>query len=108
MFIFAEFEISGMARDLTKAASEHSKVLFENDKVRVIELNWKKGLKLDMHTHPTYFVYGIASLKYKSTSKDGKVAKRGVKKGEVLWYEAESHAVESVGDEGRALIVELK
>jgi len=97
-----------MARDLTKAASKNSKVLFENDRVRVVELNWKKGLKIDMHSHPAYFAYGITSLKYKSTSKDGKVARRSVKKGQVLWYEAESHAVESVGDTGRALTVELK
>jgi quercetin dioxygenase-like cupin family protein len=97
-----------MPRDLSKAAPKNMKVLFENERVRVVELNWKKGLKLPMHSHPEYFTYGITSLKYKSTSNDGKVAKRGLKKGEVKWYAAESHAVESVGDTGRAIVVELK
>ncbi|MDA4125455.1 MAG: hypothetical protein OK438_08455 [Thaumarchaeota archaeon] len=97
-----------MPKDIAKAAADSAKVLFENDKVRVIELNWKKGLKIDTHAHPNYFGYGITSLKYKSKSPDGKVKNRTLKKGEVAWYEAESHAVESTGATGRALIVELK
>ncbi len=84
------------------------KFSLRNDRVRVIELNLKKGLKIDMHAHPTYFAYGLAPLKYKSKSPDGKTQNRTLKKSEVIWYEAESHAVESVGTTGRALIVELK
>src|SRR5579859_4344349 len=97
-----------MARNLTDAASKNSKMLLENEKVRVVEIKWKKGLKIPMHSHPAYFAYGITLLKYKSTSKDGKVTRRTIKKGELLWYEAESHAVESIGETGSALIVELK
>lgn len=98
----------GMPRDVAKAASKYSKVLFENDKVRVVELNWKKGLKIEMHSHPTYLAYAVTPLKYKSTSPDGKTQNRSLKKGEVSWYDAESHAVESLGTTGRALLVELK
>ncbi len=83
-------------------------MFFENDVVRVVELNWKKGLKIEMHSHPTYFAYGITPLKYKSTSPAGKTQNRSLKKGEVRWYAAESHAFESAGSTGRALIVELK
>lgn len=97
-----------MARNLTQAASKNSKVLFENEKVRVVEIKWKKGLKIPMHSHPAYFTYGITAMKYKSTSPDGKVARRAMKKGELRWYDAESHSIESVGETGSALIVELK
>jgi|SRR5208283_2905865 hypothetical protein len=97
-----------MSVDMTKGASKAAKVLFENDVVRVVELNWKKGLKMPMHSHPKYFTYGITPLKFKSTSPDGKTVKRSIKKGQVEWYPAESHAVESTGPVGRAIIVELK
>ncbi len=97
-----------MPKDVTKAASDYAKVLFESDKVRVVELNWKKGLKIDMHAHPNNFAYGLTPLKHKSKSPDGKTQNRTLKKGQVIWYEAESHAVQSVGPTGRALIVELK
>ena len=72
-----------MPVDMTKAAPKASRVLFENDDVRVIELNWKKGLKVEMHSHPKYFAYAITAIRYKSTSPDGKTVKRSIKKGEV-------------------------
>jgi len=104
----SEPKITTMSVDMTKAASRASKVLFENDDVRVVELNWKKGLKVEMHSHPKYFTYAITPIKYKSTSPDGKTVKRSIEKGQVEWYGAESHAVESAGPVGRAIIVELK
>ncbi len=57
-----------------------TKVLFENDVVRVVELSWKKGLKIEMHSNHTYFAYGITPLKYKSTSPAGKTQNRSLKK----------------------------
>jgi quercetin dioxygenase-like cupin family protein len=97
-----------MSQDMHKVASKYSKVLLDNDNVRVVELNWKKGLKIEKHSHPKYFAYAITPLKYKSTSPDGKTQTRSMKKGEITWYDAESHSVESTGTTGRALIVELK
>jgi len=97
-----------MPKDMAAAASEISKVLFENDKVRVVELKWKSGTKIPMHSHPTYFAYAFSPMKYKSRSPDGKIQTRTMKKGEVQWYAPESHAIESLGKAGQALIVELK
>ena len=97
-----------MPKDMAAAASEIAKVLFENDQVRVVELKWKTGAKIPMHSHPTYFGYAVTPMKYKSKSPDGKIQTRTVKKGKVQWYEAESHAIESMGPAGQALIVELK
>ncbi len=96
-----------MAKHVTKAAPELAKVLFENAKVRVVELNVKKGSKAEMHTHPAYFAYAITPFDYKSTSAGGKTVSRKQKKGEVEWSDGESHAVEFVKT-ARALVVELK
>ncbi len=99
---------ANVSRDVVKAASKYSNVLLENDRVRDFEINWKNGLKIEMHSHPAYLTYAITPFKYKSTSPEGKTERRSMKKGEISWHGAESHAVESVGTGGRALIVELK
>ena len=96
-----------MAKTLAKAAPESAKVIFENDKIRVIELNWNKGLKIPMHIHPANFVYAITALRYKSTPAKGRAETRVMKAGEVSWSDGESHAVEALGKSGRALVVEL-
>ena len=97
-----------MARGLVKAAPENAKVIFENDRIRVVELNWKKGLKIGMHTHPANLVYAITPLKYKSTPPAGRSETRDMKAGGTFWSEGESHAVEALGEVGRALVFELK
>ena len=96
-----------MAKRLTQAAPEISTVLFENDRVRVVELNVKKGTKVGMHTHPAYFAYAVTSFDYKSTSPAGKTKKHKVKKSGVEWSDGESHSVEFTRP-ARALVVELK
>ncbi len=96
-----------MAKHLTQAAPEVSKVLFENDRVRVVELNVKKGTKIGMHTHTAYFAFAVTPFDYKSTSAGGETERRKVKKSGVDWSDGESHAVEFARP-ARALIVELK
>ena len=96
-----------MAKRLTEAAADNSKVLFENDRVRVVELNVKKGTKFPMHTHPAYFAYAITAFDYKSTSSSGKTESRKMKQSGVDWRDGESHSVE-FGRPARVLVVELK
>ena len=96
-----------MAKRLTQAAPEVSKVLFENDKVRVVELNVKKGTKVGMHTHPAYFAYAVTPFDYRSKSEEGKTERRKVKKSGVDWSDGETHEVEFLA-KAQALVVELK
>ena len=96
-----------MAKHVTQAAPSLAKSIFENDRVRVVELKTKKGSKADMHTHPAYLTYMITAVEYKSTTPGGKTEHRKHKAGEVDWSDGESHAVEFVTP-SRALVVELK
>jgi hypothetical protein len=95
-----------MAKSVIKSAPSMTKVLFENDRVRVIELNMKKGEKTGEHTHGAYFAYSVTPFDYKSTS-EGKAVKRKMKASQVDWSDGETHAVEALMS-GRALVVELK
>jgi len=94
-------------KHITKAAPELTKILFENDRVRVIELNVEKGSKASLHRHPLYFVYAVTPFEYVSTPERGKPERRKMKVGEVDWRDGESHAVEFTLA-GRAVVVELK
>ena len=96
-----------MAKRLTQAAPDSAKVVFENDKVRVVELSVKKGTKVGMHTHPAYFAYAVTPFDYKSINDAGKKQRRKVKQGGVDWSDGESHEVEFMNT-ARALVVELK
>ncbi len=82
-------------------------MLFENDKVRVVELKVKKGTKVGTHTHPAYLTFAVTAFDYKSTAAGGKTERRKVKKGAVDWSDGESHAVEFMAP-AQALVVELK
>ncbi|HUI23634.1 MAG TPA: hypothetical protein VLY82_04500 [Nitrososphaerales archaeon] len=96
-----------MAKHAAQTAPGLTRVIFENNRVRVIELTVKKGSKAEMHTHPAYFAYSLTPFEYKSTPARGKTEHRRMKAGEIDWEDGESHEVEFVSP-GRALVVELK
>ena len=94
-------------KHVSETSPELTKVLLENEKIRVVELTVKKGSKADKHHHPQYFVYSVTPFEYISTAESGRHEHRKMKAGEVDWRDGESHAVEFVAP-GRALVVELK
>lgn len=90
-------------------SSTSSKVLFENDRVRVVELRLEPGKREPMHSHPAHLVYVLSPAKMKMTSSDGKVKEVEVKAGQVIWGEPLSHAGENVGTtELHEVIIDLK
>ncbi len=102
---------TAIAQDPAIVASQNYKVLFENDRMRVLEYHSKPGDKAVMHSHPDYLVHDLASgYKVKFTAPDGKTAETpATQAGTVTWRGAETHATENVGTaDARALIIELK
>jgi quercetin dioxygenase-like cupin family protein len=96
-----------MSEDVLKVAPSSAKVIFENDRIRVLQYKFKKGQKLTMHSHPANFVYALTSVKFKSISADGKTQTVKMKKGESAWSDGSSHAVENLA-KSVLLQVELK
>src|SRR5919108_6572660 len=86
-----------IAQDVVKVAPEAYKVLFENDRVRVLEYRIKPGERDAMHSHPAYLIYPFTSAKAKFTFPDGKTIEREGEAGQVMWHETETHAIENVG-----------
>ncbi len=96
-------------RDPVKLAPETYRVLLENDHVRVLEIRLKPGAKSPMHSHPPYVAYALSRFKIRLTMPGGQTKQMVFWDGETGWSDAETHAVENLGDtELHALNIELK
>ena len=98
-----------MNKDILEIAPESTKVIFENERVRVVDLLLKPGEKADTHSHPDFFAYILNDSKIKNTPNEGEASEREFKEGEVMWSEATTHITENTGTtDTHVLIVELK
>lgn len=84
------------AQDPVKLEPDTYKVLFENDRTRVLDITLKAGEKSAMHSHPDYLVYALTDGHVKFTFSDGKTAEVETKVGQPIWRSAEAHAVENL------------
>ena len=82
-------------------------MLVDNEMVRVIRANVKKGDKVPMYSHPDIVVYVVKGGKVKFTNADGKVVESDLKAGEVNFRPAVTQSHEHP-DGGEAIVVELK
>ena len=98
-----------MSGDAEKVAPDVAKVLFENDRLRVLEIKLKRRQKMPMHYHPASVIYALTSDRAKFTMPDGKSQVAKTKKGQVMWTDGGSHAVENLKDTASiSLVIELK
>ena len=56
-----------MADDAAKVAPHVYKVVFENERARVLEVTMEAGARSELHAHPDYFVYFLAAGKVRFT-----------------------------------------
>jgi quercetin dioxygenase-like cupin family protein len=100
---------NAVAQDAVTVAPKIYSVVFENDRVRVLDYHAKPGQKAAMHSHPALISYALTAAKVKFTSPDGKSQDQALKTGQVLWRDAETHATENIGKTpAHVLVIELK
>ena len=98
-----------MAEDAAKVAPDVYKVVFENDRVRLLEVSLQPGGHTDMHSHSDYLVYMLGDGKVRFTAPSGETAEVELSAGTAMWREAEEHASDNVGEtEIRGLFFEPK
>ena len=86
-----------------------TKLLLENDRVKVYEFSQKPGEKTEMHEHPDLIVYPLTDSSMRFTYRDGTTKEVKFKKGEAAFSKSQWHAVENIGDsESRILAIDLK
>jgi len=98
-----------MAQDPLEVGPDIYKLVFQNDRVRVMEITFKPGDKIALHSHPDHFVYVLSGGTLALSSPDGTKKEFVGKPGDVVWISAESHAAENIGTtEFKGVVVELK
>lgn len=103
---------TAFASETTVTTAETSKVVFENEKMRVIEYQSNAGKTvcgLGEHTHPAHLYIMLTPGKFRITTPDGKEEIVDGKAGEVGWEPAVTHRVECIaGENVHCYLVESK
>ena len=95
--------------DALHAAPNVTKLIMENNRVRLFDVWFKPGEKATMHKHPDHVMYLLNDGKLKMTTQEGKTQEVDLKAGQAIWMDAISHTVENLGKTGvHFLVVELK
>jgi beta-alanine degradation protein BauB len=94
--------------DPTSTDPELYKVIFENDRVRVLEYRDQPGDRTSPHRHPDSVMYTLTSFRRRIASGDHEVEVE-LPAGQVRWLDAQEHAGENIGDTAtHTIFVELK
>ncbi len=101
------------AQDAVQSQPQNYRVVFENDRVRVLEYNGRPGMGVcgdGMHSHPPHLTVLLSTGKVRIKTPDGKVEVHSdMPIGTVSWGNAETHEVENIGGSNiRLLLIELK
>ena len=109
ILLLAFIGLAPLSQGESSAIPEHSKLLLENDRVRVMEVMTPPGASQDMHSHPAHVIYVMGPNKARLTTAEGKVMETESKAGDVRWNEPVSHQVENIGTTPiHLIVVELK
>ena len=100
---------AGLCQDPLALYPENYRVLFENDRVRVVDFRLAKGATEKSHSHPAHVAVFLANFKIRFTLPDGQTRIRDAKYGEAAYSDATTHASQNIGDtDGHGILVELK
>ena len=100
-------------KDPLKAGPKMYRKIFENEKVRVLEVTFKKGSKMPEHTHPDHLGYVAegGQLEVTAANAEGKKEKQklDVTAGAGMFLQAGVHSARNSGKtQVRLVVVELK
>ena len=98
----------GMSLDPSVTNPDHYKIVFENDRVRVLEYTDEPGDKTTVHEHPDSVMYTLSTFRRRLYLGD---VQREVEMqaGATNWLPAQQHSGENIGDTAtHAIFVELK
>ncbi len=97
------------AQDPVQVDPKHYKVEFENDRVRVLRINYGPGEKSVMHGHPALVGVFLTDGHFRFTYPDGKTEEIEGKAGQALFFDTFAHLPENLSDRPfEAIAVELK
>ena len=97
------------APDPTITDPDKYKVVFENDRVRVLEYRDEPGQRTSPHSHPDSVMHTLSSFERRLIGAGGETRDVALTQGETRWLDAQTHSGENIGDTpSHVLFVELK
>jgi quercetin dioxygenase-like cupin family protein len=106
LVIILTFSIGSYAQDPVKvSAKEYKKVVLDNEKVRVIQVEFAPGDVAAWHSHPNHVVYILTSGKIEITNKGEKPVISELKAGEAMYMTAVTHMAKNVGTTTIKLVI---
>jgi beta-alanine degradation protein BauB len=95
--------------DPTSTDPDKYKVIFENERVRVLEYRDEPGQLTKPHEHPDSLMYTLSSFDRRLVAESGESRDVSLAAGEVRWLDAQTHSGENIGQTvTHVLFVELK
>jgi quercetin dioxygenase-like cupin family protein len=94
---------------MTAAGNVYKKVLLDNDKVRVLQVEFAPGDVAPWHQHPDHVVYALTDGKLEITDKGKPASVLEIKAGDTMYLTATTHMAKNIGTGTVKLVVtELK
>ena len=98
-----------MSQDPATTNPDNYKVIFENDRVRVLEYRDVPGHRTTLHDHPDSVMYTLSTFRRRLYAADGQTRDVEIESGTTGWLPAQRHAGHNIGDtETHVIFVELK
>jgi quercetin dioxygenase-like cupin family protein len=95
--------------DPTITDPDKYKVVFENERVRVLEYRDNPGEQTSPHEHPDSVMYTLSGFDRRLIGAAGESRDVTLEPGEVRWLDAQTHSGQNTGDSPtHVLFVELK
>lgn len=99
----------GRMPDPTRTDPDKYKVIFENERVRILEYRDEPGQSTKPHEHPDSVMYTLSSFERRLVAENGQARDVRLDAGEVRWLDAQTHSGENIGrTPTHVLFVELK
>jgi quercetin dioxygenase-like cupin family protein len=97
-----------MSLDPVETNPDFYRVIFENDRVRVLEYTDTPGARTRPHRHPDSVMYTLSSFRRRLIHGERQVDVE-LPAGDVRWLDAQEHAGENIGTtDTHSIFVELK
>ena len=97
-----------MSLDPTDTDPDVYRIVFENDRVRVLEYTDSPGKRTSPHEHPDSVMVTLSSFR-RRLHHDGETRDVEIRAGLAAWLPAQQHSGENIGDTpSHSIFVELK
>ncbi|MBD3385526.1 hypothetical protein GF407_11445 [candidate division KSB1 bacterium] len=87
-----------LSRDASQLDSEHSKIIFDNEHVRLIGVTLGSGESQPKHEGIYRLIYSLSDYKIEYTYNETNTVESQMEKGYVHWHAPDRHSVKNIGD----------